>query len=107
MSQYFDMNRRRFLKTSAAAGALVMGTYFMGAASRVLAGVLAQPANDTRQANLFVALRPDGVVEVTCHRSEMGQQIRTAIAQIVADEMEADWNMVKVIQGKGAPKTFP
>ena len=30
MSQYFDMNRRRFLKTSAAAGALVMGTYFMG-----------------------------------------------------------------------------
>jgi len=104
MSQYFDMNRRRFLKTSAAAGALVMGTYFMGAAPRVLAGVLAQPANDARQANLFVALRPDGVVEVTCHRSEMGQQIRTAIAQIVADEMEADWNMVKVIQGKGDPK---
>ena len=104
MNQYFDMNRRRFLKTSAAAGALVMGTYFMGAAPRVLAGVLAQPANDARQANLFVALRPDGVVEVTCHRSEMGQQIRTAIAQIVADEMEADWNMVKVIQGKGDPK---
>lgn len=104
MSQYFDMNRRRFLKTSAAAGALIMGTYFVGSAPRVLAGVLAQPANDARQANLFVALRPDGVVEVTCHRSEMGQQIRTAIAQIVADEMEADWSMVKVIQGKGDPK---
>ncbi len=44
------------------------------------------------------------MVEVTCHRSEMGQQIRTAIAQIVADEMEASWEKVIVIQGKGDPK---
>jgi len=34
----------------------------------------------------------------------MGQQIRTAIAQIVADEMEAAWDKVIVIQGKGDPK---
>lgn len=104
MSTYFDVNRRQFLKTSASAGALLVGTYFMGAAPRVLAGVLTEPSTDAKQANLFVALRPDGIVEVTCHRSEMGQQIRTAIAQIVADEMEADWSMVKVIQGKGDPK---
>lgn len=105
MSTYFDVNRRKFLKTSAsAAGALLVGTYFVGAAPRVLAGVLSEPSTQAKQANLFVALRPDGIVEVTCHRSEMGQQIRTAIAQIVADEMEADWNMVKVIQGKGDPK---
>ncbi|NDV91655.1 molybdopterin-dependent oxidoreductase [Alteromonas sp. 345S023] len=105
MSTYFDVNRRKFLKTSAsAAGALLVGTYFVGAAPRVLAGVLSEPSTQAKQANLFVALRPDGIVEVTCHRSEMGQQIRTAIAQIVADEMEADWSMVKVIQGKGDPK---
>ncbi|MDO6486578.1 molybdopterin-dependent oxidoreductase [Colwellia sp. 6_MG-2023] len=104
MSQYFDLTRRNFLKSSAAVGALVVGTYFTGAAPRAMAGVLAKPAESSKVANLFVALRPDGVVEITCHRSEMGQQIRTAIAQIVADEMEASWDKVVVIQGKGDPK---
>ncbi|MEL0603445.1 xanthine dehydrogenase family protein molybdopterin-binding subunit [Pseudoalteromonas undina] len=100
---YFDLNRRQFLKTSAI-GALVLGTYFVGSAPRVFAGVLEQPSEQAKRANLFIALRPDGMVEITCHRSEMGQQIRTAIAQIVADEMEAAWDKVVVIQGKGDPK---
>ena len=104
MSQYFDLTRRNFLKSSAAVGALVVGTYFTGAAPRAMAGVLAKPSESAKIANLFVALRPDGIVEITCHRSEMGQQIRTAIAQIVADEMEASWDKVVVIQGKGDPK---
>ena len=100
---YFDLNRRQFLKTSAI-GALVLGTYFVGSAPRAFAGVLEQPSEQAKRANLFIALRPDGMVEITCHRSEMGQQIRTAIAQIVADEMEASWDKVVVIQGKGDPK---
>jgi len=104
MSKYFDLTRRSFLKSSATAGALVLGTYFMGAAPRAMAGVLAKPSESAKMANLFVSLRPDGVVEITCHRSEMGQQIRTALAQIVADEMEASWDKVVVIQGKGDPK---
>jgi isoquinoline 1-oxidoreductase beta subunit len=100
---YFDLNRRQFLKTSAI-GALVLGTYFVGSAPKAFAGVLEQPSEQAKRANLFIALRPDGMVEITCHRSEMGQQIRTAIAQIVADEMEAAWDKVVVIQGKGDPK---
>ncbi|MFP3424072.1 molybdopterin cofactor-binding domain-containing protein [Pseudoalteromonas sp. SIMBA_162] len=100
---YFDLNRREFLKTSAI-GALVLGTYFVGSAPRAFAGMLEQPSEQAKRANLFIALRPDGMVEITCHRSEMGQQIRTAIAQIVADEMEAAWDKVVVIQGKGDPK---
>ena len=100
---YFDLNRREFLKTSAI-GALVLGTYFVGSAPRAFAGVLEQSSDQAKRANLFIALRPDGMVEITCHRSEMGQQIRTAIAQIVADEMEAAWDKVVVIQGKGDPK---
>ena len=104
MSQYFDLTRRRFLKSTAVAGALVLGTYFAGKSSPVSAGVLAKPSKSAKEANLFVSLRSDGMVEIICHRSEMGQQIRTALAQIVADEMEAAWDKVVVIQGKGDPK---
>ena len=65
MSKYFDLTRRNFLKSSAAVGALVVGTYFTGAAPRAMAGVLAKPSESSKVANLFVALRPDGVVEIT------------------------------------------
>lgn len=104
MSDYFDLTRRSFIKSTAAAGALVLGTCFVGSAPRAVAGVLAKPSESAMAANLFVALRPNGIVEITCHRSEMGQQVRTAIAQIVADEMEAAWDTVTVIQAKGDPK---
>ncbi len=54
--------------------------------------------------SLFVGLKESGAVVITCHRSEMGQHIRTSVAQIIADEMEADWKMVQVEQALGDPK---
>jgi isoquinoline 1-oxidoreductase beta subunit len=105
MSRYFDMSRRQFLKKSGTTtSALILGTYFIGSAPRVIASVLDSPSETAKAANLFVSLCPNGVVEITCHRSEMGQQVRTAIAQIIADEMEASWDKIKVIQAKGDPK---
>ena len=104
MNEYFDMDRRRFLKNSlVGVTGLVIGSK-LTFGSKVLAGVLDETSPDAKAVNLFVALKPDGTVEITCHRSDMGQQIRTAFAQVVADEMEADWDKIKIIQGKGDPK---
>jgi len=49
---------------------------------------------------VFVAIAPDGVVSITCHRSEMGQGVRTGMPMIVADELEADWKRVRVVQAR-------
>ena len=49
----------------------------------------------------FVSVAPDGTVTIVCHRSEMGQGVRTGMPLIVADEMEADWARVKVAQATG------
>lgn len=100
MSRYFDLSRRRFLKNAAITGAVVLATPLLlkrHGISRAFAIDAYQPS-DTE---LFVALLDDGTVEITCHRSEMGQHTRTAIAQIVADEMEADWNRLAIAQGIG------
>ena len=50
---------------------------------------------------VFVAIAPDGIVSIVCHRSEMGQGVRTGMPMIVADELEADWKRVRVVQATG------
>ena len=50
---------------------------------------------------IFVAIAPDGTVTVTCHRQEMGQGVRTSVAMVVADELDADWSKVRVAQAPG------
>lgn len=48
--------------------------------------------------NIFVKIDNRGIVTITAHRSEMGQGIRTALAMIVAEELDADWSKVRVEQ---------
>jgi isoquinoline 1-oxidoreductase beta subunit len=50
---------------------------------------------------VFVSIAPDGLVRIVCHRAEMGQGVRTSIPKIVADELEADWKRVRVVQAEG------
>ncbi|MFC6051001.1 molybdopterin cofactor-binding domain-containing protein, partial [Methylobacterium hispanicum] len=55
---------------------------------------------------IFVAIAKDGTVTVTNHRSDMGQGVRTSVALVVADELEADWAKVKVTQAYGDEERF-
>src|SRR4026208_185263 len=55
---------------------------------------------------VFVAIGEDGIVSIVCHRSEMGQGVRTGMPMIVADELEADWARVRVVQATGDEKRF-
>ncbi|MEQ1716511.1 MAG: molybdopterin cofactor-binding domain-containing protein [Hyphomicrobium sp.] len=50
---------------------------------------------------LFVSIAEDGTVSIVCIRSEMGQGVRTSVPMIVADELEADWAKVKIVQAPG------
>ena len=92
-----NFSRRNFLGVS--------GVFVLGACLPVRANTpQPQLAVGTLQPNLFLALEADGTVRVTSHRSEMGQGIRTALAQIVADELDADWSRVRVDQATGDVK---
>ena len=51
--------------------------------------------------HVFVSIDPDGTVTIVAHRSEMGTGSRTSIPMIIADEMEADWSRVKIVQAPG------
>ena len=96
--QIKSVSRRDFLRyTSITGGAFVLGAV-LPSFSPVWAN--AANANDTSNTlNLFVSIDDDSTVNIVCHRSEMGQGVRTGIPQIVADELCADWSKVNVVQG--------
>ncbi len=101
MNRVFDLSRRRFLKTGAVTGVAVFAMPLLTRQSPSGAAVAAEAADADSDARLFIALQADGTVVITCHRSEMGQHARTAVAQIVADELEADWDRIAIDQAPG------
>lgn len=51
--------------------------------------------------DVFLRIAPDGKITVIVPASEMGQGSHTALAQILADEMDADWANISVEQAGG------
>jgi len=98
MSGIQNLSRRDFLKNTGITGAMVLGAQVLP--SSLIAGAHAQ-SGASIQPNLFVSIAGDGMVTITCSRSEMGQGVRTGIPMILADELEADWQRVKIWQAPG------
>ena len=51
-------------------------------------------ADGSPEVNAWVVIRPDDTVVIRIARSEMGQGTITGLAQLVAEELECDWNKV-------------
>jgi isoquinoline 1-oxidoreductase beta subunit len=61
----------------------------------------AMPGGTVDNPLVFVTIGTDDSVTIIVHRTEMGQGIRTSLAMVVADELEADWAHVRVAQAPG------
>ena len=100
-------SRRDLMKGALAAGGLVL--VLRGTAARAEEpkyGAEGMPHGTVNDPKVFVAIAPDGTVTITCHRSEMGQGVRTGMPMIVADELEADWSRVRIAQAPGDEPRF-
>ena len=53
---------------------------------------------------IWYSIDRDGTVEVNIIRAEMGQHIGTALARILADELEADWRRVRIVEVDSDPR---
>ncbi|HYZ82957.1 MAG TPA: molybdopterin cofactor-binding domain-containing protein, partial [Bryobacteraceae bacterium] len=93
-------SRRAFLGHIFSAGALVVGAPLASLAQQ------AATAGDARhwQPSVYLGIEADGSVKIVAHRSEMGTGARTCLPVIVADELEADWKRVTIVQALGDVK---
>lgn len=90
-----DLKRRRFLQGSAGL-TLGVGLAPMFKAQRALAAA----RGEAFAPNAFLRIGTDGSVTVISKHLEMGQGAYTGLATLVAEELDADWNRVRV---EGAP----
>jgi isoquinoline 1-oxidoreductase beta subunit len=104
-----NVSRRRFLHGLSALGGFVLAVGYPPAARAQEAkkyGADGMPNGWVDDPLAFVSIADDGTVTIVCHRSEMGQGVRTGMPMIVADELEADWKRVRVVQAPGDERKF-
>ena len=76
---------------------LVIAFYLPGRAG-------AADANGNFAPNAWLQIDPQGEISLWVARSEMGQGVRTSMSTILAEELEADWTHVKIVQADSDAK---
>jgi isoquinoline 1-oxidoreductase beta subunit len=86
MSQTIQLGRRFFLSAAAVAGGGFSLGWSLPAAAQKAGG---------SELGIWAVIHPDDTTVIRIARSEMGQGTLTGLAQLVADELDADWRFVR------------
>lgn len=100
MSDRLRINRREFLQVMGAGSAgLTLGVF------RLTPG-LAQDGSQVFKPNEFLSIDSDGTVTIWVARSEMGQGARTTVPMMVAEQLEADWEKIRIMPALAHPSKY-
>jgi isoquinoline 1-oxidoreductase beta subunit len=107
-SSDIEISRRSFLVSSLASGA-VFGFEGTAGAARLLSGAPEQSSVDEPafEPTIWFSVDRSGLTWINIPKAEMGQHIGTALARILADELEADWESVRLVGVDTDPKWGP
>jgi len=104
----YRVTRRDFLRQAGVGtGALMLGCAFAPDALALDLPSLSELIHGIPVKGVpFVAIKLNGDVVIITHRAEMGQGIRSSLAAVLADEMEADWKRVTLRQAPADSTKF-
>ena len=92
-------NRRSFLKVSAAAGGgMLIGFNWLTGCTPASTEVAIPIPNEWFDVNAFIKIGDTGLVTIFSPNPEIGQNVKTSMPAIVAEELDVDWKMVQVEQ---------
>ncbi len=84
---------------AAAGGGLMLGFHWSSTAASSMEVITdAAIATGEISFNSYLSISPDGIITIFSPNPELGQNIKTSFPMIVAEELDADWSKVKVVQ---------
>ncbi len=86
-----------------AGGALLIGVSMSGPSRRERENAIAAEGGE-KFVTTWLKISPDNITTVYVPHSDMGQGPITALAMMAADEMDADWNLVRAEQAPAEPE---
>ena len=102
-----NVTRRSFMQIVAGTGAtFALGSFSASACANPTSEKGNEEAVPGTALNAFVQIEADGTVTLTAPRPDMGQGVRTSLTMLVAEELDADWTKVKVVQAQGDGSKF-
>jgi isoquinoline 1-oxidoreductase beta subunit len=102
-----NKSRREFFKLTSITGAgLVLGFNWFSAEAKAPVMINKAVAAGDIGFNSYLSISPDGLVTILSPNPELGQNILTSFPLIVAEELDADWTRVKIVQAKLDTKNF-
>ncbi len=93
-----ELSRRSFIVSSAAAGLALGYASVAGFPGEALA------APSRFEPSIWYSIGPDGLVTVMCGKADMGQHVASTMAQLVAEELGANWKDMRVQLATNDPK---
>jgi isoquinoline 1-oxidoreductase beta subunit len=90
------LSRRTLLKVGALAGGGLALTATMPMIARAAVPGSATPNEATLSA--FISIAPDNTVTIIGKNPEIGQGIKTMLPMLIADELDTDWELVRIQQ---------
>jgi isoquinoline 1-oxidoreductase beta subunit len=105
------ISRREFLKITSIGGTALLISLYLPGCENIGKGAPSPtptteltptptglPGADEVKPSIWVRIDRNNLVTITIHRTELGQGVRTALAMILTEELDADWRQVRVEQ---------
>jgi len=97
------ISRRSFLISAGSVGVAVA---FGSLPGQAFGAMMASSVEGSYLPNAWVSISTDGTVTIMSPASEMGQGIMTTLPLLIAEEMDANWDDVKIVQAPSDAETF-
>ncbi len=94
-----SLGRRSFLQTSAlTGGGLMLGFSWMASCTLKTEEEILSMPNEWFEINSYLKIGDNGVVTIYTPNPEFGQNVRTSMPMLIAEELDMDWQKVLVEQ---------